>query len=322
MSDPSSRPTVILTEHLDPSAKEWIAICVRLLEAGSETPEFELAIANAAGLIVRTYTRVDAALLDRAPVLKVVGRAGVGLDNIDLAACRERNITVVSTPDGNTEAVVEYVFGLILDSVRPRASMKERVAPDAFHRLRAGQVGRQLDRMTLGILGVGRIGCRIAQAAGVFGMRTLASDIRGERELALGPDWAGSVVDLVTLLSESDILTVHVDGRPSNRHLVDAEFLAGLKPECLLINTSRGFVVDSTALAAWAKRVIERGGRAVLDVHDPEPPDASYPLWGLPNVRLLPHLASRTDTAMADMSGVVRDVVRVLAGEAPEWPAW
>jgi D-3-phosphoglycerate dehydrogenase / 2-oxoglutarate reductase len=128
-------------------------------------------------------------------------------------------------------------------------------------------------------------------------------------------------VDKPTLYAESDVLTVHVDGRPGNRRLIDAAALAQLKPTCLFINAARGMIVDAGALAAWARAVAQRGGRAVLDVHDPEPPGSDYPLFDLPNVRLLPHLASRTDTALRNMSWVVRDVAAVLEGHAPQYPA-
>jgi phosphoglycerate dehydrogenase-like enzyme len=123
------------------------------------------------------------------------------------------------------------------------------------------------------------------------------------------------------LWREADVLTVHVDGRPSNRGLIGAEQLAKLKPGCLFVNTARGMLVETSALAAWARRVEPAGGGAVLDVHAPEPFGSDYPLLNLPNVRLAPHLASRTETAMRNMSWVVRDVVEVLAGRPPQFPA-
>jgi len=175
----------------------------------------------------------------------------------------------------------------------------------------------------LGILGMGRIGRRIAQVGHAIGMRVLYNDLLTRRELNLPDDEPSEFVDKATLYVESDVLTVHVDGRADNRHVIDAEVLRQLKRRCLLINAARGMLIDNAALADWARRVETSGGggAAVLDVHEPEPPPDDYVLFGLPNVRLLPHLASRTPEAMRNMSWVVKDVVAVLDGREPKWPA-
>jgi len=319
---PKSPHKVVLTEHLDDDAAEWIAGRVNLVRQSHEDAEaLRGELADAEGLIVRTYTQVNGALLDAAPKLKVVGRAGVGLDNIDLDACRSRGVRVVHTPDANTQAVVEYVWGLILDAIRPRADLPGYVAPPIFHEMRKQHVGRQLDEMVLGILGMGRIGRRIAQVAHAMGVRVLYHDLLTRDALKLPEDEPSEFVDTGTLWGQSDILTIHVDGRPENRGLIGERVLRRLNPACLLINTSRGFVIDPAALADWATRAESKGGRAVLDVHEPEPPPDDYPLFGLPNVRLLPHLASRTDRALKNMSDVVRDVVHVLEGREPTFAA-
>ena len=317
-----SAPKVVITEHLDERSAEWLAQRATVVRRGLEDREAMLReLADAEALIVRTYTRVEATLLEAAPRLKVVGRAGVGLDNIDLEACRGRGVRVVHTPDANTQAVVEYVWGLILDAMRPRTDLTEPVEPQAFHRLRSEKVGRQLSDLTVGVLGMGRIGRRVAEVAGALGMRVLCNDLLTRAELQLAQDQSGELVEPEVLWAESDVLTIHVDGRASNRHFVDGQVLGALRSTCLVVNTARGFVVDPGALAAWAKKVQPDGGGAILDVHDPEPPGREYPLFDLPNVRLLPHLASRTDRAMRNMSDVVLDVVRVLYGEEPKHPA-
>jgi phosphoglycerate dehydrogenase-like enzyme len=256
-----------------------------------------------------------------APKLRVVGRAGVGLDNIDVPACRHRGVEVVYTPDANTQAVVEYVFALIFDAIRPRHTLDGFVQPEEFHRLRKVHVGRQLDTLTLGILGMGRIGTRVGRAASALGVRVIAHDILPEHELRGRIEYPFEFVDRATLLARADVLTIHVDGRPENRHLINADALAGLNRSCLFINAARGVLVDNTALADWARRAQAHGGGAVLDVHEPEPPPRDYPLFHLPNVRLLPHLASRTPEALENMSWVVRDVISVLRGEKPRFPA-
>jgi D-3-phosphoglycerate dehydrogenase len=315
-------PLVIVTETLDQACAEWLAQRVELVWCSHErTAEFDALLARASGLVVRTYTQVNEALLTKAPRLKVVGRAGVGLDNIDVSACKYHNVQVVSTPDANTQAVVEYVTGLMLDAFRPRAAMPDRCSTEEFHRMRKVHVGSQLSELTLGVLGFGRIGKRIGQVAHAIGMKVLANDLLPEVGLRKGVDFPFEYVDKRALYERADVLTVHVDGRKENHGLVNTEALAMLQPSCMVINTSRGFVVDAAALAAWAKGAAIAGGRAVLDVHEPEPPPADYPLFGLGNVKLLPHLASRTDLALANMSWVVKDVAAVLAGERPQYPA-
>jgi phosphoglycerate dehydrogenase-like enzyme len=320
MSD--ARPKVLLTEHLDDEAADWLARRVDLVrQPHDDVAGLYRELADAAGLVVRTYTQVDGELLDHAPKLRVVGRAGVGLDNIDLDACRGRGVRVVYTPDANTQAVVEYVFALILDAVRPRLYMSEPPTADEFHDYRRQYLGLQLDTRTLGILGVGRIGRRVARVAAAIGMPVFCHDLLGPDELGLDAGFPGRFVDAGTLYAESDILTIHVDGRPENRGLIDASVLDRLRPHCLLLNAARGMLIDPGALAAWAARHADAGAAAILDVHDPEPPTADLPLWGRANVKLLPHLASRTPEAMANMSWVVRDVDAVLRGEQPQHPA-
>lgn len=319
MSD-SASPIVVVTETLADVPAAWLKERVALRWASLDDREaLHRELAAAEGLLVRTYTNVDDALLEHAPRLKVVGRAGVGLDNIDLDACRRRGVRVVYTPDANTQAVVEYVLGLMLDAVRPRTDMPAGLEPARFHSLRQSEVGQQLDQSTLGILGFGRIGKRLGRAAYALGMNVRVCDLLPEAELRKAAPFPFEYVDHDTLYAGSDILSVHVDGRSANRHLIDAAALAKLRPHCLFINAARGMLVDIAALAGWLNA--HPDARAVLDVHDPEPPPADYPLFGLPNARLLPHLASRTEQALENMSWVVRDVHAVLEGREPEYPA-
>ena len=315
-------PLVIITETLDPDCATWLGQHVELRWCRHENrQELEELLHSAEGLVVRTYTRVDTALLRKAPGLKVVGRAGVGLDRIDLEACQDHGVRVVYTPEANTQAVVEYVLGLMLDAVRPRFTLQEPVTAERFLELRARAVGQQLDQLTLGILGFGRIGRRLGAIAHAIGMNVLANDLLPEARVRKEVSYPFEFVDKPTLYRTSDIVSVHVDGRAANRHLVDARALGALKPGALFINAARGMVVDPAALAAWARRVADEGGRAVLDVHEPEPPPRDDPLYGLRNVRLLPHIAACTTTAQANMSWVVRDVWAVLEGRDPEFPA-
>lgn len=315
---------IIITETLDPTCAAWLEEHAEVVWCSHDDPNFAGELAKADALVVRTYTQVNAALLQQAPKLKVIGRAGVGLDNFDLPACEVAGVKVVYTPDANTQAVVEYVIGLILDDLRPRTTFSGAgpIEGDVFHQLRKTEVGRQFDQLTLGILGFGRIGKRLCRAGQAMNINVHVCDLIPAVESAKHFDTFFEQVDHAKLYAESDILSIHVDGRPENKNLVNEAMLNQLKPSCLLINAARGSLVNSNDLAVWLKTNQAQGARAILDVHDPEPPPADYPLYGLDNCKLLPHLASRTNEALANMSWVVRDVVRVLQDEPPQWPAY
>ncbi|MFT3687204.1 MAG: NAD(P)-dependent oxidoreductase [Phycisphaerales bacterium] len=312
-----NKPLVIQTEHLDTGPAAWLAERCELVKKGSGEPGFDDLLSRADGLVIRTYTTVDAAMLAKAPRLKVVGRAGVGLDNVDLTACRGRGVTVCNTPDANSTAVVEYLFALILDAKRPRVSLGQPVSPAEWKRLRAeNQAPRQLSELTLGIWGMGRIGTRVARVAAALGMRVVYNDLL---EIPVERRSGAEAVSAAELCERADVLTIHVDGRKSNRGLLGGTAFGRMKRDVLFVNAARGFIVDAGALAGFLKA--NASAQAVLDVHEPEPFGADYPPLGLTNARLLPHLASCTATAQTNMSWVVRDVWRVLNGEAPEFPA-
>ncbi|MDQ3441550.1 MAG: hypothetical protein M3478_14500 [Planctomycetota bacterium] len=315
----SPKPLILVTEGSDPRSLAWLRDRAEVLEIAASSPEFDAALARADGMIVRTYTRVDDAMLSRAPRLKVVGRGGVGLESIDVAACRTRGVEVVYTPDANTVAVGDYVFGAMLQLVRPWARFKERAyGSDEFKKVRTSLKGRQLNEITLGILGFGRVGRRVGSiAVNGFGMRVIYNDLLPIQMGAIS--FAATPVDKLTLLRECDVLTIHVDMRPENRHLVGCEQIAMMKRGTVLLNTSRGEVLDALALADAIRSGHIAG--AALDVFDPEPPPPDFPLLGLENVILTPHMASRTAIAIENMGWVVRDVAAVLEGKRPKFPA-
>jgi phosphoglycerate dehydrogenase-like enzyme len=320
MSESSSLSSriAVVTEGSDPAPLDWLCQRVRVVEMRTNDPGFDAAIAQADALLVRTYTRVDEALLAKAPRLKVVARGGVGLENIDVPACRRRGVEVVYTPDANTLAVGDYVFGAMLQLIRPWAAFSDSAYPPAeFKRIRDTIRGKQLNELTLGILGMGRVGRRVGRiGASGFGMRVLYNDLLDVRDKL---NFAAEGVEKDRLYREADVLTIHVDMRPGNANLVGSPQLAMMKPGALLINSSRGEVLDAAALAEAV-----RSGRlmgAALDVYAPEPPPPDFPLLGLKNVLLTPHVASRTYSAMENMSWVVRDIVAVLGGRRPEYPA-
>ena len=311
------RKIVLLSEHLANEAVEWLEESCELVVHAYDAPGFEQRLASADALIVRTYTVVDTGLLAAAPRLRVVGRAGAGLDGIDVAACRARGVEVVYTPGANTQAVVEYVLLLMGDATRPRPVLRHALAAQAWRQQRAQTVAqRQLDELELGVLGLGRIGQAVARAARALGMRVRFSDIV---EIDNAQRHGAEEVPVERLFQQSDVISIHVDGRSENRHYVGGQLLQAMKADAVLINTSRGLVVDNDALATFLR--LHPDAQAIIDVHDPEPFAADYPLLNLPNAQLHPHLASRTETAMRNMSWVVRDVVGVLEGRQPEHPA-
>ncbi|HAI11296.1 MAG TPA: hypothetical protein DCM28_06290 [Phycisphaerales bacterium] len=315
-----SKSTIIITETLDPVCASWLEERANVIWHMHDQPGVEEVLATVDGAVVRTYTQINDAFMDLAPNCKVIGRAGVGLDNFDLPACQKRSVRVVYTPDANTQAVVEYVYGLILDHYRPRTAMPDCVGDKAFHDLRKTQVGKQINELTLGILGFGRIGKRIGQVASAFGINVLVNDLIDEFVLHDAVNYDFKFVDKQRLYSQSDILTVHTDGRSENHHLLNADAFGLLKPDCLFINAARGMLVNDADLADWL--TANENAHAILDVHDPEPPQADNPLWPLTDrVKMLPHLASRTDLALQNMSWVVKDVMAVLEGNEPQYPA-
>jgi D-3-phosphoglycerate dehydrogenase len=315
----AERPLVIVTEGSDAAPLAWLKDRARVLEIPFNDPALASHLPVADGLVIRTYTRINDQFLQKCPGLKVVGRGGVGLDNIDLAACRRRGVRVVHTPNANTNAVGDYVFGVLLRLIRDWVFLSPQNLPNLteFKRVRDQIRGRQLDELTLGILGMGRVGRRVGHiAAGGFGMRVVYNDLLDVSTLL---DFPADPVDKPTLYRNCDVLTIHVDLREGNEKLVGREQLAMMKPSAILINAARGEVLDATALAEALRE--RRLTCAALDVFDPEPPGADFPLLGMDRVLLTPHLASRTFTATANMSWVVRDVVAVLEGRQPDWPA-
>jgi len=313
----TGKPIIVQSEHLADEAVRWLHERCDLRAVAYDAPEFPDVLAHAHALIVRTYTKVDHAMLENAPVLRVVGRAGTGLDNIDVAACRARGIQVVYAPQANTQAVVEYVIQLICDSIRPRVTLDQPVGAGEWRRLRSEIVGRnQFSDLTVGVLGLGRIGRRVAQVAAAIGADVLFNDL-----LDIPPELRSGAepVPVEDLFRHAHVVSVHIDARTGNRHFVGSWYIDRMRRDVIFINTSRGFVVDNVALAQFLRAHPE--ALAHLDVHDPEPFDDSYPLLGLPNARLYPHLAGRTDTALSNMSWVVRDVIAVLEGASPRFPA-
>ncbi|MCP4376057.1 MAG: hypothetical protein GY794_07785 [bacterium] len=303
---------VVVSEPLSDRALGYLAEHVEVVRTDADGAIDHISDADA--LVVRTYTQVNDELLDRAERLKVVGRAGVALENIDVPGARRRGVEVVHTPAANTLAVVDYVIAAIIRMNRRFWPMTGFVSGDEFHRMRKGSYGRFLSGMTLGIVGCGRIGSRVGAAACALGMNVLYNDI-----IPINLNYNARAVDKPTLYRESDIVTIHVPLDDSTQHMIDAEALAMFNDAMQFINAARGPCVNYSDLADAIRS--GKVSAATIDCHDPEPPPEDYPLFGLDNVTLTPHIAARVPQAVENMCDVVYDVVAVLQGRSPEYPA-
>ncbi len=314
----SDRPVVLLYEPLHDVAMRFLEerAEVRLAPNWEERTILRL-IGDVEGLIIRSNGRVTRKILEAAPNLKVVGRHGVGVDNIDCQAAQDLGITVVYTPGANTEAVAEYCVGLMLALAR-HIVQGDKALRSGDWRARYRLIGTELFGKTLGVVGFGRIGQRVARIChDAFAMQVLYFDI------VEYPDVASQIgarrVSLDELLRTADIVSLHVPLLPETRGLINEENLRKMKRSALLINTSRGPVVDQEALI----RALQEGwiAGAALDVFDPEPLPQDSPLLRLDNVVVTPHMAAHSEEGLVRMGmAVAEDVMRVIRGEPPVHP--
>ncbi len=263
------------------------------------------------GLLSLLTDRVDDELLDAAgPQLRVVSNFAVGYDNIDVPACTRRGIPVGNTPGVLTETTADFAFALLMAAVR-------RI-PEGYDYVRAGHwktwgpmllLGPDVHHATLGIVGFGRIGKEMAKRAHGFDMTVLVHDAfppSAEEQAALGV----TAVSQDELFARSDMISLHVNLTPDTRHLIDATALARMKPTAVMVNTSRGPVVDQVALADALQRGVIAA--AALDVTDPEPMAPDDPLLALPNCLIVPHIASATRATRGKMAQMA--AANLLAG--------
>lgn len=263
-------------------------------------------------LIARTNLVINADLLRHAPRLRVIGVAGVGLDNVDLDAAAQLGIEVLHVPDAASDAVAEWAVGLMLQLIRPRARLVSEYRAGQFRGARANASGVELRELCVGILGLGRIGSRVGRICNHgFGARVLYNDIRSVPP----PGFHATPVEKSELWRTADILSLHTPLTPLTRGLLSADVLNQLKPGAILINTARGAIVDTAALLAALQS--GRLGGAGLDVLDPEPLSPDHDLFKLPNCLLTPHVAARTQGGLDRMLGVVERVLEFLDRTPP-----
>jgi D-3-phosphoglycerate dehydrogenase len=271
------------------------------------------AVREVDAIVVRAKAGVDRELMQAAPRLKVVGRHGVGVDNVDVEAASERRIYVVNTPDANAQTVAEHCVGTMIMLFRHLYALGLAVRRGDWD-ARDAHVGRELRGKVLGLVGFGRVGQRFAEIAHHgLGMSVLYQDLEEYPDQA---DCCGARrVSLDELLAAADVVSVHVPLMPGTRNLIGRRELAMMKPSAYLMNAARGPVVDEEALLSALQRGQIAG--AGLDVFETEPVAADNPLLQLENVVASPHMAGQSEESMLRMAMVVEDVVRVLRGELP-----
>jgi D-3-phosphoglycerate dehydrogenase len=250
--------------------------------------------------------------LDHADQLRVIARYGVGVDGVDLEAARAKGIVVTNTPGANSASVAELAVGLMLALVRNLAIAARATQAGEWPRLR----GTLLEGKTIGLVGFGAIGKRVARLLQGFVCRVIAHD--PYPDLAYASQAGVRLVPLPELLRHSDVISLHCPLLPETRGLVNAAFLAQMKPGAYLVNTARGELVDEPALVEALQRGQLRG--AALDVFTRQPPEAGHPLLALPQVIGTPHLGSQTDSATNAMGwDALSDCLAVLRGQEPRY---
>ena len=310
MSTVATRPVVLLAEKLAPSAVAMLGdgVDVRHVD-GTDRPALLAAIADADALLVRSATMVDAEVLAAAPRLKVVARAGVGLDNVDVPAATARGVMVVNAPTSNIVSAAEHAIALLLAVARhiPAADASLRAGKWA----RSSLSGTEINGKVAGIVGLGKIGQLVASRLAAFGVELIAYDpyVAPARAAQLGIE----LVSLDELLTRAELISIHLPKTPETLGLIGKDQLAMTRPGVLIVNAARGGLVDEDALAE-AVRSGHVGG-AGIDVYLTEPTTSS-PLFEIPQIVVTPHLGASTDEAQ-DRAGtdVARSVRLALAGE-------
>ena len=266
------------------------------VKVGLKPDELEAIIGEYDGLAVRSATKVNAKLIDRAAKLKVIGRAGVGVDNVDLDAATRRGIVVMNTPGGSSTTVAELALAMILSLSRHVAAATASVKGGRWEKKKFQ--GHELAGKTLGVVGIGNIGSVLVDRALALKMRCIANDpfISAEAAAKLGV----TLVDRETLWKEADVISLHIPLTEQTRNLINAEVLAKLKKGAILVNCARGGIVDEKALAdALASGHL---GGAGLDVFEKEPVATDHPLFKFDNFVCTPHIGASTEEAQSAMA--------------------
>jgi len=268
------------------------------------------------GVVVRTapFTRE---IIEAADALKVIGRHGVGVDNIDVKAATEKGIFVVNTPNANATSVAEHTL-MVIGALAKRVVVYDRATRNGSWEIRNSYKAVDLDGKTLGLVGIGRIGSMVAKrAAAAYNMKVIAYDPYVQQEAA-GKMGVSLVAQMDDVFRQADVISLHTPLTPETRGFVNEAKLRLMKPTAFLVNLSRGEVVNEKDLCAALKAGVIAA--AALDVYDPEPPLKDNPLFGLDNVILSPHSAALTEECVIRMAtGAAEGVIEVLTGKRPQF---
>ncbi len=305
-----SRPIVIVAEAIAQQGIDGLSETADVVDlVGAERADVLAAMPDAAAIIVRSATKVDREMIEAAPDLLVIGRAGIGTDNIDLGAATERGVMVVNAPNANTISAAEHTMALILAQARRVAAADRSLREGRWDR--SEFQGIELHGKTLGVLGLGKIGTLVAQRASAFGMRIVAYDpyVSEDRARRLGV----TMMPLDDVLEAADVISVHLPRTPKTENLIDAEAIARMKDGVRIVNVARGGIVSESDLAE-AVRSGKVGGAAV-DVFETEPTTDS-PLFEIPQITVTPHLGASTREAQGKAGIAVAEAVAdALNGE-------
>ena len=303
-------PKVLVSDPIDQSGLDILAQVAQVDVKTKLSPdELVQLIPNYDALMIRSGTKVTSDVIEAASQLKIIGRAGVGVDNVDVTSATRRGIVVVNSPEGNTIAAAEHALAMMLSLSRNIPEADKTVKSSAWDRKKF--TGVEVYKKTLGVVGLGKIGSHVASVARTMGMNILAYDpfISKERAAELGC----SLVDLEMLFQNSDYITLHIPKTSETTHLINAEALAKMKPTARIINCARGGIIDEAALHEAVKNGTIAG--AALDVYEDEPLGES-PLRELGKaVVLTPHLGASTTEAQINVAVDVAEQIRdVLLG--------
>jgi D-3-phosphoglycerate dehydrogenase len=312
-----SRPLVVVGGAIHPDAKALLEREARVIITDDPTEEGMMrTAAEADGILFRMRPKCTAAVMEACKKLRVVGRHGVGLDSVDIPAATRLGIAVVHAPGSNSQAVAEHALMMMLVCVKRAFELDAATrAGDWSVKIRGGGT-RELAGKTLGIVGIGNVGRRVAKFAGAIGMRVLAYDkyVPDDEVCRRGAEPTAS---LEALLPQVDVLTCHTPHTPETHHMINGKTLALMKDGAIYVNTSRGGVQDERALF----EALTRGKLAAagIDVFEEEPSPVDNPLFNLKNVVVSPHMAGVTQEANRQM-GVqcAGEMLRVLRGERPD----
>ncbi len=308
------KPVVLLAETLSPATVDALGpdFDVRSVD-GTDREALFAALADADAVLIRSATKIDAEALSHAPVLKVVARAGVGLDNVDIKAATAAGVMVVNAPTSNIISAAELTVGHILSLARHIPAAHASLAAGAWKR--SSFTGTELFEKTVGIIGLGRIGALIAARLQAFGVTVVAYDpyVTPTRAQQLGV----SLLSLDDLLEQSDFITIHMPKTPETTGMIGAEQFARMKPTAYVVNVARGGLIDEEALyTALTTGEIAGAGLDVFTSEPPTPEGTAFPLLSLPNVVVTPHLGASTDEAQEKAGiSVARSVKLALEGD-------